>query len=111
MAPAERLDLAHENAHDCLLNSRDHFSLFISTFKNLRSIGLDFTNAYCPLGCCRALELCWDLVMEHAEKTRVFGLGDAMEKAKIMEHFMEGIDSTVEETDQRYQIEFVVNGS
>lgn len=49
-------------------------------------------------------------MMDHAKKTRFFGLENAKENVTIMEHFREGFDSTAEEIDQRYQIEFVIYG-
>ena len=41
-------------------------------------------------------------MMDHAKKTRFFGLENAKENVTIMEHFREGFDSTAEEIDQRY---------
>jgi len=65
---------AHAWAHHFMSNSRRIMRNHLTEFKALQSLGIDFTNAYCPFGSCRFLETRWDFPLKPVEKVRLVGL-------------------------------------
>jgi hypothetical protein len=57
LTAAERMAKAHEHALICMDLARETACLNAAKFSDLASIEIDFTNAYCILGCCQYLEL------------------------------------------------------
>jgi hypothetical protein len=82
---AERLDHAHSEAKRWYRGfCDDRLSIIFDLYSNLRELELDFTNAFCPFGCCRD----FDISFEHLGRlklqvVRLLGLRDG--EAQILE--------------------------
>ncbi|KAF1922918.1 uncharacterized protein M421DRAFT_336784 [Didymella exigua CBS 183.55] len=59
-------------------------SVAIGRFSGLQSLELDFSNAYCPVGCCRRLEVAWSYVLKHAKDIRILGVGIRAERHQVL---------------------------
>jgi hypothetical protein len=89
---AGRLAMAHDVAEKCLQWNREELWKALSKFKNLQTIEVDLTNAYCPVGCCRVMELEWEMLKSGVRPKlfRMLGLRTEAEIAMVLE----GIRST-----------------
>ena len=92
MTHDQRTEEAHKTAHDDLIDRRWDLSCEIGTFEGLQSIEIDLTNAYCPVGFCRMLNLPWHNVLSYATDVRCVVLRDDDERMEIEESFWESMD-------------------
>ena len=107
MTQSERTELAHENSKSYLFHFQTEISEVITDFENLQVIELDFTSAYCPLGCCRVPEVNWRAVLKHARQVRIYGLRNAAELEKIKTKCSEHTGLTSDEIDERFDVHFL----
>ena len=122
---ADKLDQAHDCAFETYLMSETRRSEAISDLENLESIDFDFdfTNAYCPLGCCRRFDLWYDYAMQYARNIRFLGVRNEEEKTDIMSLWRDDVwhddlgeefhtvEESVEWIKARYHIAFVMDDS
>lgn len=105
MTPAERLERAHITAHQYAVSSRRSVCWSFEDLTDLQSAEIDFTNAYCPFGCCRFLHLGWKIIVDSTRKIRIIGLKSVKEKNEIMKAYQEAFDKSPEEVQQQHQID------
>jgi hypothetical protein len=74
--PAQKLQHSRENAVASLVNIRDFvWEAVRQGFQHLQTIEIDLKDAYCFLGCCRMVNLYWELLADlHLKKIRLLGL-------------------------------------
>lgn len=108
---ADKLDQAHECAFESQLDTQKNLSVAISDLENLESIDFDFTNAYCPLGCCRRFDLWYDFAMRYARNIRFLGVRNEEEKTDIMDLWRNDVGQSVKRIKARYHIAFVMDDS
>ena len=71
----ERLQLLHEGVDGYYSSAQCMIALWIDDMEALKTIELDLTNAYCPLGCCRDFSLPPHLpALRRLENIRLLGL-------------------------------------
>ncbi|KAH7086546.1 hypothetical protein FB567DRAFT_528227 [Paraphoma chrysanthemicola] len=102
-----RRAIAHDMAMDDL--NTHHFKIWCSLirFSKLRSVELDYTNAYCPMGCCRQLGLQWSNFNSlGTQKTRFLGLRNKAEATMILEAWSSRGGPLEEEIEDKCGVEF-----
>lgn len=105
MTGTERLELAHHHALVSYWEAFHWLSSNILDMDVLQTIELDFTGAYCPLGCCRLVEINKDLakLFSRMKSVRILGLRHEDEKETLLTTwstetiFDENYDESLEE--------------
>jgi hypothetical protein len=105
MTATQRLAYADDNVHEFLDGSRQADADALVSFRNLRSIEIDFKNEYCPLGSCREVSLNREQLVGHVQKFRLIGLR-SREKDETLSHWLELIELEEDEFERRFQVEF-----
>jgi hypothetical protein len=82
---AERLDHAHSEAKKWYKNvCNDNLSIIVKMYPNLEELELDFTNGFCPFGCCRDFDINLEQIgRRKIQVLRLLGLKDG--EARILE--------------------------
>lgn len=111
MTPAERLKLAHAEAHGWLLDLRTNVFTTISGFENVQSVNLDFIDAYCPHGCWRVLELDWPTALKQVKSFWFSGIRSIAEARELFSAWMEHAQLTMEKIMEQYQVVFAMEES
>ncbi|KAL1648192.1 hypothetical protein SLS61_007064 [Didymella pomorum] len=95
MTATEILETAHDIVHDFASSSRISIAWTYEDLDGLQSAEVDFTNAYCPFGCCRFLDFDWLSMVGCTEKIKIIGLNSTKEKNKIMEAYQKATDESI----------------
>jgi len=103
MTREARLSEAHTYGLTWLYDRRFEMSDAIAEFEGLQSIEIDFTNAYCPVGCCRDFRLVWNKVLRHCTRIEAVGLRDGEERYEIEDFFWEMMESDSGLTTEEYE--------
>ena len=86
MTAADRLAKAHEEARDNFLEIEIDMVVELMEFSALQTLELDFSNAYCPFGCCRQtfLDAFYPSLLHPLKSIRIVGLRNQTEKDTLM---------------------------
>jgi hypothetical protein len=81
----ERMTLAHEEALQWQVGERVYIWTYLSQLKGLVTLEMDMTNAYCPVGCCRVLDLDPETLDDAGpECVRMLGVRDNAEEHELL---------------------------
>jgi len=82
-----RLGVAHVAAKALLARNREVLWRDFSKFKSLQTIEVDVTNTCCPVGCCRVMELEWNMFKSgiKLKEIRILGLHNATEETGLLD--------------------------
>jgi hypothetical protein len=106
MSPQQRLDHAHDSAIRWLEGDRSHIWSGLHLLTGVQSLEIDLTNAYCPLGCCRRLELDGRrLAIVGPKRVRIRGLRDDGEVEVVMREWSATLNMSEEEVKETYGVE------
>jgi hypothetical protein len=109
MDHAQRLVRAHQKALYFLDEDRRRLCENFECLAGLQSIEIDFTDAYCPVGCCRVLDMAWSMLSGVAQKVRILGLENTREREEMLadyESYM-GVSPKVMEPSSYKDFEFL----
>ncbi|KAF9700876.1 hypothetical protein EKO04_001160 [Ascochyta lentis] len=107
----ERLQDAHDQAVKWFFLRLDKEVQALTLIPALRSLELDYSNAYCPLACCRLLGLtgAWSYLTDElapAKSIRVVGLRDEGEEEQVLTSWSDVVEDSGGEGSTRHVIEF-----
>jgi hypothetical protein len=106
MSPPQRLGQAHASAIGYLESDRSHIWSGLHLLTGVQSLEIDLTNAYCPLGCCRRLELDGRrLAIVGPKRVRIRGLRDDGEVEVVMREWSATLNMSEEEVKETYGVE------
>jgi hypothetical protein len=82
---AQRLRSAHTHAIEKLSEERSWVFTVLMAFTGLWSVEIDVSNAYCPVGCCRMLDIDWDELADLELKTvQILGTRGEAEQSMLL---------------------------
>jgi hypothetical protein len=108
LSTVERMTQAHEAALGWLWGEREYIWNYLFRLKGMVTLEIDMTNAYCPVGCCRVLDL--DVgTLDSAEPrcARLLGLRSEAEGKELLERVSNEAGLETERLKEDYEI--VVN--
>lgn len=97
----ERMAYAHMRAYDKISTTRYDVSVVVAQLVGLRSIEMDFTNAYDSLGCCRNLEVDWEHAIQYVDKVRILGIRNDKEKTWMLRNELADCQKRVAEIERK----------
>ncbi|KAJ4345093.1 hypothetical protein N0V95_005940 [Ascochyta clinopodiicola] len=101
-----------QHAHDFSLWRYDAAEVYninrLQDMHALQTLELDYTNAYCPVGCCRLTKMLrhWDEVLPKMKKVRVLGLRHEDEEKEFMTSWSTITKTSTEELYMKHDIQF-----
>jgi hypothetical protein len=101
----EKRVLAHE-AVGWLDGEREYIWDYLAQLKGLVTLEVDMTNAYCPVGCCRSLDIDVAMLLSaEPECVRISGVSNESEGKELLERVGGDVDLGSEELKAVYGIE------